>query len=271
MTPQPRLRRLQPRMTTPPTDSRPHTACGGLLEGDPARYPSAVHRGQIVFFACTLAAAFSSKRPTNGDSMIENRVKQLYRRNLPVYDLVTQAFAGVRTRAIAKLELSPGDVVLDFGCGTGLSFPLLEQSVGPSGQIIGVDVSPDMLGKARARLAAHHWTNITLIEASASAVDLEPVSVDNVLSFYTNDIMTTEPAVARAIAALRPTGRFVAAGVKLVPNAGWLNFITLAYSRTGVTLPITPTPWRVLEKLSGGVEVDEYLQGSAYVAMAIKT
>ena len=92
------------------------------------------------------------------------------------------------------------------------------------------------------------------------------------LSFYTHDIMSSRPAVERAVQALRLRGVFVAAGSKLVGGArGWLlDPITLAYARTAITLPLTVRPWRYLEELLGSLKVQEYLLGSSYIASGIK-
>ena len=53
-------------------------------------------------------------------------VKRKYRRNAVFYDLLERATARLRTTAVHELGLRPGDTVLDFGCGTGLSFALLD-------------------------------------------------------------------------------------------------------------------------------------------------
>jgi ubiquinone/menaquinone biosynthesis C-methylase UbiE len=199
-------------------------------------------------------------------------VKRKYRRNAYYYDFVTQAFSRIRLQAISQLRLKTDDTVLDFGCGTGLSFALIEQSIGPSGRIIGVELSPDMLAKAREKIARHRWKNITLLEANAEEVNLPPESVDAMLSFYTHDIMSSRRAVARAVQALRRGGIFVAAGSRLVGGArGWLlDPITLAYAWTAVTLPLTVRPWRFLEERLGPFEVQEFLLGSSYIASGIK-
>ncbi len=81
-------------------------------------------------------------------------VRKMYRRHSSYYDLVTQAFASIRSRAIAQLELKIGESVLDFGCGTGLSFALLEQGIGPSGRIAVVELTPAMLAKAREKISS---------------------------------------------------------------------------------------------------------------------
>ena len=89
-----------------------------------------------------------------------------YRRLARHYDRATRRAAPVRARAVAALGLRPGETVLDVACGTGVCFPLLEEQVGRSGTIIGVELSPDMLALARRRVEHAGWTNVTLIQAS---------------------------------------------------------------------------------------------------------
>ncbi|MGW7098146.1 class I SAM-dependent methyltransferase [Streptomyces sp. NPDC054838] len=52
-------------------------------------------------------------------------------------------------RAVAEFGLRPGDRVLDAGCGTGRALPALRAAVGPSGAVIGADLTPRMLTAAR--------------------------------------------------------------------------------------------------------------------------
>ncbi len=172
------------------------------------------------------------------------RAKKAFGRIARFYDLIARGSARLRMRAIARAELRPAEAVLDLGCGTGLSFDPLEQAVGPQGRIIGVELSPDMLAQARKRIAGRGWTNVTLIEANAEEVDLAPGSVDAVVSTYTNDIMHSRRAVERAVQALRPSGRFVAAGVKRATGLRGvlLNPVTLAYSLPFITMPLTSLP-----------------------------
>lgn len=202
-------------------------------------------------------------------------VKQKYRRNARFYDLLVRPlplFERLRQRAVARLDLRPGETVVDLGCGTGLSFELLERGVGPSGRIIGVELTPEMLAKAREKVARHGWSNVTLIEANAEEATLEPDSVDAVLCCLTNDIMHSKAAVERAARALRPGGRFVATGVKLAGGlqGRLLNPITRAYSVTAITVPITSAPWVHMESLLDSVEVTDEMGGTAYIAHGVR-
>jgi ubiquinone/menaquinone biosynthesis C-methylase UbiE len=200
-------------------------------------------------------------------------VRRKYRRNAVAYDLIERATARLRTAAVQRLRLQPGDTVLDFGCGTGLSFALLVGAVGAEGRVVGVDISPDMLTRARARVEAHSWLSVTLVEANAEAAPVAAESADAVLCLYTHDIITSPLAVRTAVGALRSGGRFVAAGVK---RAGGfrgllLDPITLAYSLPAITRTESlDRPWAELERLLGALVLEERGWGTAYIASGRK-
>ena len=201
------------------------------------------------------------------------RIKKKYRRNARFYDLPEGSLGSLRAEAVSRLALKPGQVVLDFGCGTGLSFALLEQAVGRNGRIVGVELSPDMLARARGKVASHGWMNLTLIEANAEEVDLPPESVDAVLCFFTHDIMNSRRAVERAVSALRLGGRFVVAGGKRAN--GWrgllVNPVMLVCSLPFITnLSGVARPWMHLESMIGSLTIEARLWGSAYIASAVK-
>ncbi len=61
--------------------------------------------------------------------------------------------------------------MLDVGCGTGLNFPLLQERVGASGTIVGIDRSDEMLARARRRARARGWRNVILIQADMVLLD----------------------------------------------------------------------------------------------------
>src|SRR4029450_9526518 len=65
------------------------------------------------------------------------RASSLYRRIAGSYDLTSPWLEPYRHRAVSHLRLQPGDVVLDVGCGTGLSFEPIAGAIGPPGAAAG--------------------------------------------------------------------------------------------------------------------------------------
>ncbi|MGW4874933.1 class I SAM-dependent methyltransferase [Streptomyces sp. NPDC004262] len=81
--------------------------------------------------------------------------------------------------AVAELGLRPGDRVLDAGCGTGRALPPLRSAVGPSGQVIGLDLTPAML-QAAVRAGRHR--DGTLVLADVAALPVRSESLDAVFA-----------------------------------------------------------------------------------------
>jgi len=71
----------------------------------------------------------------------------LYGRMADTYDLATAWLEPYRHRAVSELRLQPGDVVLDIGCGTGMSFRPIREAIGAEGRLVGIDPSPEMLAR----------------------------------------------------------------------------------------------------------------------------
>ncbi len=84
-------------------------------------------------------------------------------------------------RAVELLRLRPGDHVVDLGCGTGLSFPLLQDKIGPEGRLIGVDLTPEMLAVAKERVDRSGWTNVELVQADISTYEF-PEAISGVVA-----------------------------------------------------------------------------------------
>jgi demethylmenaquinone methyltransferase/2-methoxy-6-polyprenyl-1,4-benzoquinol methylase len=234
--------------------------CAGKFRAHPARYVEAL---ALIWERQSPAAAPAPER--------SERVRRRYRRNVRWYDLgVERTTARLRAEAVARLALTQGARVLDLGCGTGLSFPLLRAAVGASGAVYGVDLSPDMLEAARRRSREAGWTNVHGIEADAESFEL-PEPVDGLLCFYANDILLSPTALPRALGFLRPGARVVAAGAKLA--RGWrgalVNPLTRAYSGLAVTRALVHEPYAVLRERLSSFRVDESGLGSQYLAAGV--
>ena len=98
-----------------------------------------------------------------------------YREHAADYDASALRTMPLRYRAVWNLALQPGDAVLDVACGTGLSFPLLEEAIGPAGRLVGVELSPEMAARAQARVERAGWRNAQLIVAAMEDADLAPL------------------------------------------------------------------------------------------------
>ncbi len=190
-----------------------------------------------------------------------------YRRRADVYDLELALFEPIRRRAVAMLHLAPGASVIDAACGTGLSFPLLQQAVGPRGRIVGIEQSPEMCAKARARVASVGWRNVRLIDRPVEAATI-PGQADAALFHFTHDVLRRPEAVANVLAHLKPGARVVAAGLKWAGPFGWpVNlFVLLAALRSVTSLEGMAAPWSHLWSRLEAFGVESALFGGAYLA-----
>jgi ubiquinone/menaquinone biosynthesis C-methylase UbiE len=85
-----------------------------------------------------------------------------------------------RRKAIRRLNLKPGDRVLEVSVGTGTNLPLLEEQVGPDGHIVGLDISPAMLRRCRRKLR-DRGLQAELVEGEAAHLPLRDGQFDAVL------------------------------------------------------------------------------------------
>ena len=107
-------------------------------------------------------------------------VKTAYRRYARIYDAVFGPVLQPGRRALLeRLELKPGERVLEVGVGTGLSLPLYPRSV----RITGIDVSREMLEKARERVARRRLENVdALVEMDAEHMSFPDATFDKVVA-----------------------------------------------------------------------------------------
>jgi arsenite methyltransferase len=130
-----------------------------------------------------------------------------------VPDATVESFAGVANHwALGRID--PGSVVLDLGCGAGTDLLVAAQMTGPTGRVIGVDMTSAMLDRARQSASEMGLGNVELHEALIEALPLENASVDVVISNGVIDLVPDKDAVLDEIdRVLRPGGRLQLADV----------------------------------------------------------
>ena len=188
---------------------------------------------------------------------------------MQLYRLIGLNIEAYRSRAIELLHLHRGDCVVELGCGTGLNFPLLIEQIGSQGRLIGVDLSSEMLMRARAKAAQSGWNNVELVESDVAVYDF-PESVNGVLSTGTfGYVAEYDHVIEQASRALVPGGRLVIVDGKLPVRWPLWVFILFLWS----TRPFGVTPdyfghpcWESVERYFQKTTFEELYGGLLYIS-----
>jgi arsenite methyltransferase len=133
--------------------------------------------------------------------------------NVP--ESAVESFAGV-ANPWTMGRLAPGERVLDLGSGAGTDSLIAAQMVGPEGSVTGVDMTPQMLAKARAAAAEMGAVNVEFVEAEAERLPFADAAFDVVISNGVIDLIPDKDAVfAELHRVLVPGGRLQIADVTI--------------------------------------------------------
>ncbi len=207
-----------------------------------------------------------ARRPTHGRAA----ALEQYRRRAAHYDAELAWFEPLRAEAVALLQLRPGQRVLDVGCGTGLSFELLERELGPGGAIVGIEQSAEMLALARERIAQHGWRNVTLIAAPAQEAQLHG-PMDAAMFHFTHDVLRDPAALDNVLRHLRPGARVVTVGLQWAPPWAWPAncFVALAALYSISSFDGLSRPWDLLALRLQQFRLHTTLLGGIYLACGV--
>jgi SAM-dependent methyltransferase len=141
---------------------------------------------------------------------------------------------------LERARLRQGERVVDIGCGTGASSIALAERVGPSGQVLGVDVSAPMLARAAERLPP--GAPVNFVRADATTYRFESAEFDLLFSRF-GVMFFAEPARAftNLRTALKPSGRLAFACWRKFDENPWLQ-VPLRAALEHVPPPPRPGP-----------------------------
>jgi ubiquinone/menaquinone biosynthesis C-methylase UbiE len=211
------------------------------------------------------------------DFTTQEEVRVVYRARARNYDLTANLYyllgfreQRFRRMAVEALQLKPRDTVVEIGCGTGLNFRLLQEKIGPSGRLIGVDLTDAMLAQARKRVAANGWTNVELVESAAGVYGFPP-NLDGILSTFALTLDADyDQVIANGAKALKPGRRWVVLDFKLPSN--WIRHLTpwliVLLRPFAVSEALASRhPWESIGRYLRNTSMKELFFGIAYLAV----
>lgn len=138
---------------------------------------------------------------------IEAHESKIYSEFAPLYDKIFgKIFYSRLERVIENLDIPPGAKVLEVGAGTGTSFPAYPTHC----EVVGIDLAPDMLARARQKIEDHGWEHLSVLEMNALDLEFPDNTFDYVMAFH---VVTVVPDPVRMVAeakrVCKPGGKIV--------------------------------------------------------------
>lgn len=176
-----------------------------------------------------------------------------------------------RDQALSLLDLIDGETVLEIGCGPGVNFEHLRDAVGPTGTVVGLDVSAEMVQQAAQRVRDHGWSNVHVIRANGSQAGLAPDMFDAAIAPLALSAMPNVQGALKSIhETLQPDGRLVVLELDLFQE-GPLRVLNPLQARVMKYLFNRQFDQDVLSELQAvfeTVDIETFDYGSSWIALA---
>ncbi|HET7392686.1 MAG TPA: methyltransferase domain-containing protein [Candidatus Binatia bacterium] len=187
---------------------------------------------------------------------IEAHESKIYSEFAPLYDKIFgKIFYSRLERVIEDLEIPPGAKVLEVGAGTGTSFPAYPTHC----EVIGIDLAPDMLARAKQKIEDHGWTHLRVMEMNALNLDFPDNTFDYVMAFH---VVTVVPDPIRMISEAK---RVCKPGGSIVIVNHFTSDVPVLGSMTEALDPLTrKLGWRTNLRLKPFIEAADLSVERAY-------
>ncbi|HYW35844.1 MAG TPA: methyltransferase domain-containing protein [Balneolaceae bacterium] len=198
----------------------------------------------------------------------QKKAIQYYNKLSVIYDYVSNwYYRKARGKAIAKLNLKRDQTVLNLPCGTGVNLEYFQKYLENTGLIIGIDLSPGMLEKARSKVKKNKWTNIDLQLNDATQIgpkwlseysdQTRPITIDAVLcDLGLSGLPEWKEIIDNMISILKPNGRIVIMDW-YIKNPSLKGAFVKWIGKGEVTRPV----WQYLETKVSQFSVDNSFNG----------
>jgi len=203
----------------------------------------------------------------------QTAIEHTYQNWAKVYEWLTPIYLlgnekRLRLETIASLQLQSGQTVLDVACGTGRNFPLILEKIGPTGKLVGVDYTSDMLARAQERVEHEGWNNVELIQADAARIELGKTFDASLCTLAISVIPDYHGALARMLAHVRPGGYLAIGDAKRSSRWYGRPFNWVAnFLGNGAAGKMSRRPWESLREMLKDLHYNGWFMGFFYAAV----